>query len=360
MPRLPSIFERNWPGVVLTPIQVLNHIITVSDTAGLHDKQIITLSKAGFEQVQFEIQRVISDTQLAVVSIGKNSALLANPTDYDGGTLSAAEQLRPAFGSDIALRAAFEEGPAVAFRTIAVDSYGQKIGSVTGIDGINRLAVDAAVSVTGISVDLDALTPPTRPDPDNILIAGSEDGTKGGLKHALRVDSELDLRVGISDGTNKAIVNGTGELAVIDQLTRDKLDIIIAGLLSIDVGIPAALGQTTMANSMPVTIASNQTPIPVVASLSDEPIKISGTSDGTPSGTEYTFVNNLRLQILAAKDRTQAITYADFGTKDQRVTLIDYISPSIGAGPGYTARKSLAYTLVGNKYRRDSITWSMV
>jgi len=37
----------------------------------------------------------------------------------------------------------------------------------------------------------------------------------------------------------------------------------IASLASIDLGIPAALGQTTMAASMPVTIASNQSAIPV-------------------------------------------------------------------------------------------------
>ena len=34
-------------------------------------------------------------------------------------------------------------------------------------------------------------------------------------------------------------------------------------LTSIDAGIPATLGQTTMANSMPVVIASDQTPLPV-------------------------------------------------------------------------------------------------
>lgn len=39
-----------------------------------------------------------------------------------------------------------------------------------------------------------------------------------------------------------------------------------ASLVSIDAGIPSSLGQATMANSMPITIASNQTAIPITIS----------------------------------------------------------------------------------------------
>lgn len=41
--------------------------------------------------------------------------------------------------------------------------------------------------------------------------------------------------------------------------------------------LPAALGQTTMANSLPVVLASNQTSIPVAATLSAETTKVIGT-----------------------------------------------------------------------------------
>jgi len=44
----------------------------------------------------------------------------------------------------------------------------------------------------------------------------------------------------------------------------------IASLASIDAGIPAALGQTTMANSMPVVFATDQTPILVTASSNSD------------------------------------------------------------------------------------------
>lgn len=120
------------------------------------------------------------------------------------------------------------------------------------------------------------------------------------------------------------------------------------------------LGQKTMAGSVPVVFASDQSPLSVVATLSDEPLRISGTENGQPGGTEFTFVNTLRGQILAAKDRDQAFTYADFGTKDQRITQIDYAAPSIGSGAGYTARKTLTYVLDSGKYKRTNITWSLV
>jgi len=71
-------------------------------------------------------------------------------------------------------------------------------------------------------------------------------------------------------------------------------------------------------------------------------------------------VNNIKTQILTAVDRSQAITYADFGTKNQRITRIDYTAPSVGSGSGFTARKTITYSLAGNTYRRDSITWSLI
>ena len=63
---------------------------------------------------------------------------------------------------------------------------------------------------------------------------------------------------------------------------------------------------------------------------------------------------NIRSSILAAADRVQQIIYADFGNKNQRVLSIAYTSATVGA---YTATKTFTYSLVGNRYRRDTITW---
>lgn len=84
---------------------------------------------------------------------------------------------------------------------------------------------------------------------------------------------------------------------------------------------------------------------------------IKGTIDGTPNGVEFTFVNNIKNQILATHDRVQEIVYADFGTKDQRITQINYSSDTF---PGVVARKSINYTLVGTRYRRDEIIWEII
>lgn len=89
----------------------------------------------------------------------------------------------------------------------------------------------------------------------------------------------------------------------------------------------------------------------------DEPLLISGTDTGTISGTEYGYVYNQRQQVLAAHDREQDITYADFGTKDQRITQIDYTSPTF---LGFIVRKIINYTLVSGRYRRDSVDWQIV
>lgn len=215
-------------------------------------------------------------------------------------------------------------------------------------------------------------------DGDNILVVGTEDGTSSGTKHYFKIGSDGKLEV--KDTSSTAVLNSL--LTELQQKT-EPADIQNTRLLnsatdSVDVpGVATAanqsaqttilsninnktpnLGSAVMANSVPVTIATDQTPIPVT--IPAEPLKISGTENGQPSGTEFTFVNSLRNQILAAKDRVQNITYADFGTKNQRVTQIDYSAPSIGSGPGFTARKILNYSLVGVNYRRDSITWTLV
>jgi hypothetical protein len=83
---------------------------------------------------------------------------------------------------------------------------------------------------------------------------------------------------------------------------------------------------------------------------------IYGTDDGTPSGTQFAFVNNLRLQILAAVDRESQEFYADFGTKSQRITSVVFTAPSITP---LTAVKTITYIQVGTKYQRDKITWSI-
>ena len=88
-----------------------------------------------------------------------------------------------------------------------------------------------------------------------------------------------------------------------------------------------------------------------------QPSITAGTQDGLVGGPVFINVSNLRQQILASHDREQSITYADFGTKNQRVIQIDYSSPTFA---GFVAQKVILYSLVSGRYRRDSINWSVI
>lgn len=85
-------------------------------------------------------------------------------------------------------------------------------------------------------------------------------------------------------------------------------------------------------------------------------VQLVGSNDGLSTGDKFGIVYNIRKAILDSEDRESDIAYADFGTKNQRVTSITYTSPTF---PGRSATKQLTYTLVGNRYRRDSIDWTI-
>lgn len=83
--------------------------------------------------------------------------------------------------------------------------------------------------------------------------------------------------------------------------------------------------------------------------------KISGTVDGTATGTERTFVNNKRQQVLSSHDLSASYTWLDFGTKKERVSTIVYTSSTF---PSDTITRTFSYTLVGNVYRLDTEIWT--
>lgn len=89
----------------------------------------------------------------------------------------------------------------------------------------------------------------------------------------------------------------------------------------------------------------------------DEPVLISGTDDGTITGTEYGYVYNQKSQIMASEDREETYTYADFGNKNQRFTRIEYASPTF---PGFIVRRDFNYVLDGGKYRLTTSVWTIV
>lgn len=183
MANVPSTFERKWPTVILTPIGVANYIVTVSSTAGLHTKQQVTLSLGAAVQ-DFEIKRILSDTQLQVGATDTGIASYQNPTQFDGGILTMSEQERNKFDTNIVLRAVYAEEPAVALRNVLVNQFGTFIDSVKDSKGINRLAVDGQFTATvdvQVAVDIEGeYNSVTNPNPDDVGLIVSTRNTSPG------------------------------------------------------------------------------------------------------------------------------------------------------------------------------------
>lgn len=334
------MFEKRWAAVppqLFTSNGAPGGVITVIDSSLFKVKQQVNIIANTLPNLNLEIKSVPNDVTIIVGPIGANIFTYSDVSAYTtalSGAISANEQKRSSVPVEEINRAVYEEEPTVALRNVLVDKHGKKIDSDNPLPTTATISGDVTIGTDGFDAA----------DPDSMLATGSEDGTKTGVKHAVRVDSELDLRVGISDGANKAAVDALGQLSVKDidsQTTLTSINnILSSGIVKVDDDASQAI-----LNS-------------ILTQLSAGGIII-GTEDGTPTGTQKVFVNNIRLQILAAKDRDQAITYADFGTKDQRITSITYTAPSIGSGAGFTAIKTISYTLIGTKYRRDNITWSI-
>lgn len=155
MANLPSVFEKSWPTVLLSPIMVANFAITVTSTIGLHERQIVTLLKSPLDPLQFEIKRILSNTQFQVGPTGQGILNLSNPIQFNGGSLEMSEQGRNPIADTYVIRAVYQEGPAVAFRNMLVDQFGSIIDSVQDNQGVRRLAVDTVLSVGDLQVNVD-------------------------------------------------------------------------------------------------------------------------------------------------------------------------------------------------------------
>lgn len=160
--------------------------------------------------------------------------------------------------------------------------------------------------------------------------------------------TDLDIReldqavdnVAIGDGTNLVSVSPNG-LLVSDVQAQDKLDdinVALSGTLSVS----DAVAQGTLAN-----IESNlETGVLAV-----------GTEDGTPTGTPLVLTNNIRTMILNSKDREQGMSYSVVNNRQQ----LDYIEYTSNTFPGYTLKKSFTWADFGTKNQRVlNIDWTVL
>lgn len=147
-------------------------------------------------------------------------------------------------------------------------------------------------------------------DNDDFLIKGDNGTSEGKIIGVTNTDS---LKVGV---TTSALPTGAATSA--NQATE------IASLASIDAGIPAALGQTTMVNSMPVVLASNHSVISVSAIPSD--------------GTKTTY-SACAVGFVCAAAATDIFTITGSASKIIRILKIG-VGGSTTAGSGVTINMS--------------------
>lgn len=210
------------------------------------------------------------------------------------------------------------------------------------------LKVLATISIGSVSVDLDAATDSVRLGDGTLLNTLTNVGGKnaldvniaGGSLSIIMDHSEDSVRLG--DGTTFFTSTTIGPKTALD-----------INLINSSLAVTGPLTNAELrASAIEVT-----TDLEAFTGINPDNVQLVGSIDGTKTGAKYGFVNNIRQQILSSQDREQAITYADFGTKDQRIVQIDYTSSTF---PGFTVQKIINYTLVSGRYRRDSIEWQIV
>lgn len=334
------ITERQWLAISARPFTANGGQygqVQLDSTLDFRVKQKVQIRATAQLILTVEVKRVISINVLEVGPIGQGITSRSDLTLYTtaaSATIEASEQPRPSISLIEFQRASFEEEPISAIRSFLVDKLGNGFDSVVGIDGKTRLMVDAAVSVSGVTVDLDAFT---KNPPDNAIAVGTEDGSKNGVKHALKVGSDLKLEVKDTaadaslasiDGKITTTVNGikVDGSAVTQPVsasslplptgaaTAAKQDTGNASLASIDGKIPASPSQEH------VTAAS-----PHAARLSDGTAFYKAT---TPADTQPVSAVSLPLPTGAATAANQATANASLASIDSKLT-----SPVAVTGP---------------------------
>jgi hypothetical protein len=238
---------------------------------------------------------------------------LSQYTTANNTKVSAEEQERPPIIPDAYNRAMYEEEPVVAKRSILVDKYGRKIDSNNPLPTTATISGDVTIGTNGYDLN----------DPDSLNVTGSEDGTKTGIKHSLKIGSDLKLEV--KDTTAQTILS-----FISNQLANDTIK------------VEDDQAQTALNN--------------ILTQLASGSLSI-GTEDGTPTGVQHVFVNNLKSMILASQDRSRDVNYLDINNrKNRRVDKFEYTSASF---PGITLVRHFNYSLIGTEYVFINDNWTL-
>ena len=126
--------------------------VTVADTCLFKVKQQIILQATGLDNLELEVKRIDSDTEMRLGPRSSNIREYTDLTAYTTGLASfiiANEQNRPNIPFEEFQRATYEEEPVVAWRNMLVNKRGVPISED------DPLPVDAILSIPGdLNVDI--------------------------------------------------------------------------------------------------------------------------------------------------------------------------------------------------------------
>lgn len=138
----------------------VNGIVTITDTRLFKVKQKIIIKATALPDLNLEIKRVYSSTQLAVGEI-KHQQGIDHRSDISAYILANApfifanEQPRSSVPEQEVERSTYEEEPTVARRVMLVDILGDRADFIRDNVGVNRLAVDANITLSNAEINLD-------------------------------------------------------------------------------------------------------------------------------------------------------------------------------------------------------------
>jgi hypothetical protein len=223
------------------------------------------------------------------------------------------------------------------------------------------------------------------PDPlsplDEISVLGAGGGGGGGSWIDYAVRDEETAVLPIDKGTINVLYDPSDGKYYFARGTAGVPDVNVTGTVSVSVigTVPVSISDpVTISGTVPVSIAAT-VPVSIAATVPvsiADPVSISGTVPVSIAATVPVSIadpvsivdpidvnvlsepDNIKTAILKAEDRDQVITYADFATIDERITQIDYFSPTVFSSN--IARKTISYVLDSGRYRRTNITWSII
>jgi len=198
--------ERVWkhqPPIAFIADGGANGVVTVNSVECLKVKQIVTVSAIGLPDLNLEVKRVLSFTQLIVGPKGKNLLAKTDLSAYtmaQSSSISATEQAKTAVPPKDINQAVYEREPTVAIRTISVD----KVGDHYSLDNPFPVQLsDGSIEIGTVNAELEVQLSHIDDFPDLGDVADSVqigDGTD-----VLEINSDGSINVNIISGSGSDI-----------------------------------------------------------------------------------------------------------------------------------------------------------